>query len=144
MSENKPKTAQEALKEKRRQQSAKRVQALLQAAEDKQAAKAIRKTKEDQQAPAMASALQELAVQDQAGGFVSKKQLVLQAKQKYPTKGSRNLWRDLGTKHYGHRIKTGIELVMWARLHGDRHHYHRLIERTETVLVAQRELQKRA
>ena len=140
----KPETAQDELKEKRRQQSAKRVQALLQAAEDKQTAKAIRKTKEDQQAPAMASALQELVVQDQAGGFVSKKQLVLQAKQKYPTKGSRNLWRDLGTKHYGHRIKTGIELVMWARVHGDRHHHHRLIERTEIVLVAQRELQKKA
>jgi len=144
MSKNKAESAQHALKEKRRQQSAKRVQALLQAAEAKKAAKAIRKTKEDEQAPAMASALQELAVQDQAGGFVSKKQLVLQAKQKYPTKGSRNLWRDLGTKHYGHRIKTGIELVMWARVHGDRHHHHRLIERTETVLVAQREFQKRA
>ena len=144
MSENKPETAQQALKEKRRQQSAKRVQALLQAAQDKQEAKKIRKTKEDQQAPAIASALQELTVQDHAEGFAAKKHLVLQAKEKYPTKGSRNLWRDLGTKHYGHRIKTGIELVMWARLHGNRHHHHRLIERTEKILVTQRELQKRA
>lgn len=144
MSENKPKTAQDALKEKRRQQSAKRIQALLQAAEDKQAAKTIRKTKEDEQAPAMASALQELTVQDQTRGFLCKKQLVLQAKDKHPSQGSRKTWRDLGPKHYGYRIKTGIELVMWARVHGDRHHYHRLIERTETVLVAQRELQKRA
>ena len=144
MSENKPETAQEALKEKRRQQSAKRVQALLQAAQDKQAVKEIRKTKEDQQAPAMASALQELTVQDQAGGFACKKQLVLQAKDKHPSKGSRRTWRDLGPKHYGYRIKSGIELVMWARLHGDRHHHHRLIERTEKILVTHRELQKRA
>jgi len=140
----KPEAAQDALKEKRRQKSAKRVQALLQAAEDKKAAKAIRKTKEDQQAPAMASALQELAVQDQARGFLCKKQLVLQAKDKHPSQGSRRTWRDLGPKQYGYKIKTGIELVMWARVHGDRHHYHRLIERTEIVLVAQRELQKRA
>lgn len=140
MIKSKPETAQDALREKRRQQSAKRVQALLQAAEDKQAAKTIRKTKEDQQAPAMASALQELAVQDQAGGFPFKKQLVLQAKSKHSSKEPHKAWRDLGPKHYGHRIKTGIELVMWARLHGNTHHHHRLIERTETVLVAQREL----
>lgn len=144
MNENKPQTAQEALKEKRRQQSAKRVKALLQAAQDKQEAKEIRKTKEDQQAPAMASALQELTVQDQAGGFACKKQLVLQAKSKRSSKELHKAWRDLGPKHYGHRIKTGIELVMWARLHGNTDHYHRLIERTEKILVTHRELQKRA
>lgn len=91
----------------------------------------------------MASALQELIVQDAGSSFPAQKLLVLQARQKYPSKGSRNLWRDLGPKHYGYKIKTGIELVMWVRLHGNNDHHHRLIERTEKILVTEREMQKR-
>jgi hypothetical protein len=126
--------------EKRRLASAARVQDLLDKADKAQQEREDASLLRQREKAAIERELAKITQPADKAQFAVHKKLVLQATAKNKAGKAVGEWTDLDARHYGQTVKNGLEMAMWAKYKGSSGHAHRIVERTDVVLVMPGEL----
>jgi len=126
--------------EKRRLASAARVRELLDKADKAQQERKEASLQRQREKAAIERELAKITQPADKAQFAVHKKLVLQATVKNKAGKAVGEWTDLDARHYGNEIKNGLEMAMWAKYRGSSGHAHRIVERTDVVLVMPGEL----
>ena len=128
--------------EKRRLASAARVRELLHKADKAQQERDLASLQRQREKAAVDREWAEITQPADKPQFAVHKKLVLQATTKNKAGSPVEAWADLDARHYGEKVKNGLEMALWAKYKGSKGHAHRIVERTDVILVMPRELRQ--